>query len=758
MIQDHPIRAEDLDSQSAGTRRRHHRRMLRDRWTSRTIAIGGIGVILTVAMIFIFLLYEVAPLFKPASVTPWTVSGQPAKPYPLPGGSDVQTLYLGIGEHDEMALRVTADGQMIFFRAEDGTTVLKQQIDLPAKAHITAFTLLSQGSNTFALGLSNGQVKIVTYRYRPVFDARGRHLVPIVEYPLGTHTIAAADKPITQLALTHNNARWNLVTNSASGLALTLITEPKAHNHAGELHALKRIDLPAIDFQPQFLRLSPDLQWLMIASAGTQMIVMHLGETPHITQLIDASTGHITQFQLLLGGSSLLVGDDQGRLSQWFFVRQESGLPQLTHIRDFSRTAGAVTAMTTEQRRKGFATVDANGGLSLYYATADRRVYDKPLFAPPITQMALSPRADALLVEHQETLSFWRVDNPYPEVSWSALWDKVWYEHYPQPAYVWQSSAANSDFEPKYSLMPLMFGTLKAAFYAMVLGTPLALLGAIYTAYFMAPRLRRKIKPTIELMEAMPTVVLGFLAGLWLAPFMADHLGAIFSTLIIVPLATLLAGFLWQNTPAPVRRLLPDSRCVLLLIPVIAAATWLAFTLAPALENLLFDGSLRIWLSTHAGIPYDQRNALIVGIAMGFAVIPTIYSIAEDAIFAVPRHLSYGSLALGATRWQTMIKVVLPTASPGIFSALMIGLGRAVGETMIVLMATGNTPIMDASIFDGMRTLAANIAVEIPESEVGSTHFRILFLTAFLLFVFTFIVNTIAEMIRQHLRRKYGSL
>jgi len=141
---------------------------------------------------------------------------------------------------------------------------------------------------------------------------------------------------------------------------------------------------------------------------------------------------------------------------------------------------------------------------------------------------------------------------------------------------------------------------------------------------------------------------------------------------------------------------------------------------------------------------------------MGFAVIPSVFSIAEDAIFSVPKHLSYGSLALGATPWQTLIGVVLPTASPGIFSALMIGLGRAVGETMIVLMAAGNTPIMDANIFEGMRTLSANIAVEIGETAINSTHYRVLFLAAFVLFMFTFVLNTLAEMIRQSLRRRYS--
>jgi phosphate transport system permease protein len=176
------------------------------------------------------------------------------------------------------------------------------------------------------------------------------------------------------------------------------------------------------------------------------------------------------------------------------------------------------------------------------------------------------------------------------------------------------------------------------------------------------------------------------------------------------------------------------------------------------LELFLFNGNLPAWMTAELGISFDQRNALIVGIAMGLAVIPTIFSMTEDAIFGVPKHLTIGSLALGATPWQTMIKVVLLTASPGIFSAIMIGMGRAVGETMIVLMATGNTPIMDFNIFEGLRTLSANLAVEMPETEVASTHYRVLFLAGFVLFVFTFVINTVAEVVRHRLRKKYSSL
>jgi len=197
---------------------------------------------------------------------------------------------------------------------------------------------------------------------------------------------------------------------------------------------------------------------------------------------------------------------------------------------------------------------------------------------------------------------------------------------------------------------------------------------------------------------------------------------------------------------------------VFLLVPVVLGGAWLAFFLGGLLESALLSGDYRGWLPKTLGLTYDQRNSLVVGVAMGFAVIPVIFTIAEDSFSSVPHHLTAGSLALGATRWQTALRIALPTASPGIFSAIMIGFGRAVGETMIVLMATGNTPVMDWSIFNGFRALSANIAVELPEAPEGGTLYRVLFLAAFLLFVMTFIVNTAAELVRLRLRKKYQPL
>ncbi|CAN8139423.1 membrane hypothetical protein [uncultured Thiomicrorhabdus sp.] len=200
------------------------------------------------------------------------------------------------------------------------------------------------------------------------------------------------------------------------------------------------------------------------------------------------------------------------------------------------------------------------------------------------------------------------------------------------------------------------------------------------------------------------------------------------------------------------------GRRAVLMIPVVIFLGWFAMQLSTPIENAFFEGDMRHWLTYSAGIDFDQRNAMVIGFAMGFALIPTIFSVAEDAIYNVPAYLVNGSLALGASGWQTLVGVVLPTASPGIFSAIMLGFGRGVGETMIVLMASGNTPLMETNIFEGMRTLAANLAVEMPEAEVASSHYRVLFLSGLVLFIFTFFFNTIAEVVRNRMRRKYGSL
>lgn len=749
--------APQIDFNTPAQLRMRKIRALKDKLASKGIAFGGISVIVAIVLIFFYLLYEVMPLFQSATVQPWQNNEQTVESYAVPGNG--KTLYLSMEEQAEIGIRVTDQGEILFFNTLNGAVIQSEKIDVPDNATISVLSTISDPLRQFAIGFSNGDALVIQHNYTSTYPDGKRQITPSLDYPLGKKPIHIGDKPLKLLGVSHGQEDWNLIGGDETGLTQTKITIEE-NMMTGEIETSSESEaLPAFNIKAKKLLLLPDRRWLLIASNNKLAVVdLKAEEGAQTIQVLEATKGSITDFQMLLGGNAVLISDDLGTISQWFLIRDEDTDWKLTKIREFKGGNAAIVNLTIEHRRKGFASLDDQGTLRLFNTTAERNALTETITEGAADKISYAPRSNAMLVEQNGKLNLLAIHNEHPDVSWSALWEKVWYEGYEEPAYIWQSSAANNDFEPKYSLMPLAFGTLKAAFYAMLLGTPLAICGAIYTAYFMVPAMRRKVKPFIELMEALPTVILGFLAGLWLAPFMENHLAGIFVVLLLVPLAVVAFGFSWAQVPDKIRFIIPDGWDAALLVPVVILATMFSLSISDVIEGLLFGGDMRLWMTSELDIPYDQRNALVVGIAMGFAVIPTIFSITEDAIFSVPKHLSYGSLALGATPWQTLTRVVLPTASPGIFSALMIGMGRAVGETMIVLMATGNTPIMDMNIFEGMRTLAANIAVEMPESEVGSTHYRILFLAAFVLFMFTFVVNTLAELVRQHLRKKYGSL
>ncbi|MEO9654188.1 ABC transporter permease subunit [Marinomonas sp.] len=741
----------ELDFNTPALKRHRKLRALKDRMTGMGIAIGGCSVILAVLLICFYLLYEVAPLFMGASI-------EAKASYSLPAEEQGESLYLTAEEQSEIGMRVTTNGSIIFFSIADGKVL--NTVANPRQQAITSFTVESDTSRLLAFGYEDGKVVIAQHNYRISYPDGVRQILPVVEYPYGEEAISVADFAIKELAV--RDAEDGLTIAALGDTQNAVLRVTRDVNFITEEVELteQRESIPFIDDVVSVL-VSGDQRYLYIATSKGELSEFDLRDFDNVSLKDNISLfkepANLVSMTYLLGKSSLMIADSSGRVSQWFNVRAEGNEEKLTFIRDIKQPT-AIDNIAMEQRRKGFATLDDRGVVAIYNATSTRQVIDEKLSDSSARMISFTPRANGLLLEDGKGLHFYYVDNEHPEVSWSSLWGQVWYEGYQEPTYTWQSSAANNDFEPKYSLMPLAFGTLKAAFYAMLMAVPLAICGAIYTAYFMAPALRRKIKPVIELMEALPTVILGFLAGLFFAPFLEENLAATFSILFILPLGILLFAYLWSRLPLKLRWLVPEGWQPLVLIPVIIFLAWGCLVLSPFIELNFFGGNIRGWITHDLGITFDQRNALVVGFAMGFAVIPTIFSITEDAIFSVPKALTQGSLALGATYWQTMTRVVLPTASPGIFSAVMIGMGRAVGETMIVLMATGNTPIMDFNIFEGMRTLAANLAVEVPESEVGSSHYRILFLAAFVLFVFTFVVNTIAETVRQHLRKKYGSL
>ena len=154
---------------------------------------------------------------------------------------------------------------------------------------------------------------------------------------------------------------------------------------------------------------------------------------------------------------------------------------------------------------------------------------------------------------------------------------------------------------------------------------------------------------------------------------------------------------------------------------------------------------------------YEYRlNSFIGGVALSLAVIPIIYTVTDDALSAIPKYMTEASLALGATRWQTALFVVLPAATPGIFAAILLGIGRAFGETMIVLMATGNAALMSLDIFQPVRTMSATIGAEMAEVVFGDTHYNVLFLIGSILFLFTFALNAVAEFyVRARLLKRF---
>ena len=744
-----------IDFNTPELQRKRRIRALKDHLTRWYVFIGGLAVLGAITLIFFFLGYVVFPLFQGADLN----AKQALTPVWMQDAG--KPLMISVEEQNQVGMRVSDKGMVLFFNAKTGDELSRVNLPLPAGTQVTSIGEDQPGNPVVVLGLSNGQALVFRHSYRVSYPDNKKTITPAIEYPYGETPIVLDPQG---RALDHVNLSVNdstLVLAGSSGAQLNVLSMVSEENMmTGEVtNSETRIDLPQMTEQVKALYVDPRQQWLYVVNGRAQADVFSLRDKSlnGRYKLADDATTEITASTQLVGGISLIFGDSRGGLSQWFMARDPDGEQRFKHIRSFQMGTSPIVEITAEQRRKGFLALDAAGEIGVFHSTAHRTLLVEKIAEGPGI-MALSPRANRIIVEEGGKLLPLTLKNPHPEVSWSALWSKVWYENYDEPKYVWQSTAANTDFEPKMSLAPLTFGTLKAAFYAMLLAAPLAVAAAIYTAYFMAPSLRRKVKPVIELMEAMPTVILGFFAGLFLAPYVEGHLPGIFSLLMLMPIGILVAGFTWSRLPESIRLRVPDGWESMILIPVILFVGWLSLYMSPYMEAWFFGGDMRLWISHDLGITYDQRNALVVGLAMGFAVIPNIYSIAEDAVFSVPRGLTLGSLALGATPWQTMTRVVILTASPGIFSALMIGMGRAVGETMIVLMATGNTPVMEMNLFEGLRTLAANVAVEMPESEVGGSHYRVLFLSALVLLLFTFIMNTLAELIRQRLRKKYSSL
>lgn len=856
-----------------------YRRNLETRWTVRwaenvsrwMIALGGVGTVICVFGVSLFLAVVVLPLFLPGDSEPLPERRGEWLPEELP-------LAFSVDEYRNQGWLLERDGEFRVFKIDDGTLIQRIRVAEPGQLTATSFSVNRRDA---ALGYRDGTVRLARLNFEVQFipDARvpegfedmepgdtrldGQSLIQRTDggqFRRQTFrveledSLKVSDSPVRALEhLIH--AERTLLASLDDGGALSLRNVKRFENmFSGEVELeVEEAEIPyetpeladGVDPLPVELYVSPLADRLMAIWEDGNCLRFDTSdfEAPLLAEsirMLDDPTTRVSIVDTLLGRGTILVGDTTGQVGAWVVTKPEGAktpdgvVMHRAHVLDVGEKP--VITLGPSARNRLVIAGEEDGRLHLFNVTNRNEILQVEVPGEPRPALAmLAPKNDAILAINSRGLFRWELDPLHPEATLASLFLPVWYEGYDDPAHVWQSTGGEDSFEPKLGLWPLVFGTLKATFYTLLFGVPIALLAAIYTSEYLTQSWKARIKTVVELMASLPSVVLGFLGALVLAPIVQGSLPVFLALIVTIPVAFVLGGYAWQLLPEPVALRFSPLRLVFMIL-VFPIGVALAFIVGPVLESLLFAGNARLWLDgqiggsfggwlvlmlplsglivgifftrvvgprfrqmaldwdarkasicdllrlgaaclitlaiaalaagtlTVAGVDvrgdtsvfdtYVQRNALIVGFVMGFAVIPIIYTIAEDALAAVPSHLRAASYGAGATPWQTAVRIVVPTAMSGLFSAVMIGLGRAVGETMIVLMAAGNTAILEMNIFNGFRTLSANIAVELPEAVRDSTHYRTLFLAAFILFLMTFVINTVAEAVRLHFRKR----
>ncbi|MDA0710014.1 MAG: ABC transporter permease subunit, partial [bacterium] len=717
------------------------------RWV---ITAGGLSVIVAVLGIFLFVLAEAYPLFSKARV------GQAQEM-----NRDHPIFVTGVDHYQKIVFVVHAEG-IEFVDLASGRPIGTGSIDgLQGRRITSAYRALD--NTHLVLGLEDGVVILARLKFEVAFGEGGTQSVTPSVVVDGQ--VKLFDAPVVKCVYRNDGEGRGTVLGIGKGdqLALAVSSQRRGLLGRGKTE-ISTFDLtPGLSGHPMSIAVAKSGRYVMAGTKNGDLIrweIVQAQTLPEVVERNQVSRVAVTALEFMLGDVSVIVGDASGQISTWMPVRIGEGNERtLEQIHSLKGQGSPVVVLAASSRDKQFLSGDDHGRVSVHHMTSEQTFFTLPTSGHPVSALAFSPKLNGFVTASSTgDLRYYDYANPHPETTLQTLFGKVWYEGYPQPEFVWQSSGGTDEFESKLSIVPLLFGTLKGTFYAMMFALPLALLAAVYTSEFASPGLRSWVKPIVELMASLPSVILGFLAGLWLAPLLEKDVVGALLFFPMVPTLVILCSWGWTRLPEEFARRLPEYYVLMAMSAVTVLSLWLSFAVGPWVEMHVFGGHFQKWLLATSDTRYDQRNCLVVGFAMGFAVVPIIYTICEDALSSVPSHLRAGSLALGATPWQTAIRVVLPTASPGIFSATMIGFGRAVGETMIVLMATGNTPIMDLSVFNGMRTLSANIAVEIPEAPHAGTLYRVLFLTGLLLACLTFVVNSVAEIVRQRLRERYSRI
>jgi len=727
-----------------------------DKIAKAMIIGGGVFVIGIVIGMLVIIASVALPLFYPAN-TEQLASVKTSESVKAIGVSE----YLG-------NTVLVNDKSQVLVLDETGKTVQTFPVPHPAGATTAASSKLVEvgtpAPSQFALRWGDGAAALVELQFVPTFDAEG---VRTIEPRLNTLNTWPPQANVSRslFAATEDDEMIRIDLSKAGAVSTLRVAKLSEttdflgnitkESSEGSTNLTANVTQWVLQQSGEQLYTVTDTGALTRWNISNPKRLREL-ETTQVAE--DGAT--ITALGFVNGDFSLAVGDSNGGLTTWMpvYVKEGSSEMALEKAHTLPSHSSKITTILPSMRDKSLYSVSDDGTIQGTHMTSERLLFQIQS-DEKITNLSVSRRGNGIaFMQENGGVQVVKVDNPHPEVSVKTLFGKVHYEGGTEPVYAYQTSAADDTYEPKFSLTVLVFGSLKGTLYAMIFAIPISILGALYTSQFLRPQWRNTIKPAVEIMAAMPSVIIGFLAALWLAPLIEYRLPGVFLFFIGLPITVLFSLILWRALRQTVLlKWLGNGREFIGLMVILTLSVLLWFKLGSLCETMLFNGNFNQWVYDTFDIPVDQRNCIVISFALGFAVIPIIFTMSEDAMTMVPRSLSAASLAMGASRWQTAWKVVLPSASPAIFAAIMIGLGRAVGETMIVLMATGNTPIIDLSPFNGMRTLAANIATELPEAPHNGTLYRILFLSAVLLFIMTFVINTAAEVIRQRLRKKYGN-
>ncbi|MCC5835165.1 MAG: ABC transporter permease subunit [Opitutales bacterium] len=743
-----------------------------DKFMTGLIMIGGISIIVAVFFIFVFIGAKTLPLFRSADIEAKAVFALP----------DEAFIFLGIDEWREVPYFVSENADIYFVDLEmeskdyENRGTFRLPNNLPddfVVSHISLNTITDE----IRVGSEDGRFTIIDVNYRPTYPAdTGRIIEPSLSI-LPILNIGREGHPILELRYgSRGNRRLAAAIQEVDGrteLHAVTLAQRRGLFAAGELTEDRRFDLTELmrDTPTQIL-ISYEADSILVAYESGEVDYLFLTSTgfslrQSFTPFEDSVEPGIVSMDFVLGDVSIVVTNSKGEMRVWsVYLDPDTSTRVFGHTKTFPALETPASYFSASRRNKAFLKGSENFASLRFMTTEDIRWEGTLPFNA--VKGFITPRYDGMIfLDDSNHLHFWDLDDEHPIAGWTSYFRRIAYEGRQGEIYDWQSSGP-VEFERKLSLVPLIIGTMKGTFYAMLVAVPIALLSAIYVSQFLRPSLKRVVKPTMEIMASLPSVVLGFFAALWLSPLISNAVPSVVLGITGLFAGALIIGIGWGRLPNHIRLRIPNgTEFIVVAIPAFVVGV-MGWNLGVRIEDWLFlqydadlereVGSFRLWVVNTLGMDFETRNAFVVGFAMGFAVIPIIFTISEDALSNVPKSFQSGSLALGASRWQTAIRVILPTAAAGIFSALMIGFGRAIGETMIMVMATGNAVVQDFNPFTGMRTLSANIAVELSEAEKDGTLYRTLFLCAMILFLFTFTLNTIAEVLRQWLRKRFRAV